>query len=219
MTTDRNHAADSNKVELTHDEKALTQNRAARKAAAEAGGTKLAEAIAVMAKVRGLEVVSLNALRAAGQDFIISSGREQLILDPAGMRFARQEILPHLPPQAKLDHIRLAVHLANILPEPIKTEDELRAVKREVQQMFTIFGLAEAPRRKELQNSHARNHYAEFVDRVASITMLVRRLEEEEPMENWSGEKLDEFLEDAAPIKRVIDRAERLRLGLVTPTP
>jgi hypothetical protein len=105
------------------------------------------------------------------------------------------------------------VHLANTLPKPISTPEELRAVKKEVQQMLTIFGLAEAPRRKELQSAHARNKYAEVADKAASLRVLLDEIEQEEPMEQWPRPKVEEFLEDMQPVRERIAKAEKLVLG------
>lgn len=194
-------------------ELAQVQILAARKAAAETAGKLLTDAIGKAASIRHLEIESLNTLREAGQQFNIASGRKQLVFDLAGVAFTRKYILPHLPPAAKIEHVRLAVHLANTLPAPISTPEELRAVKREVQLMLTLFGLADAPRRKELQSAHAHNYFAEFTDRVATMGVLLEKLEAEAPIDSWRREKLEEFLEDAKPLRQAIARAERALLG------
>lgn len=201
-------------AETTYEEQALTQVRNARRAAAEAGAAKLAKAMNTMSNIGELEVLAINTLRAAGQDFNTVAGREQLNFDALGMAFARREILPHLPAGVDMKHVRLAVHLASLLPEPIRTTEELRAVKREVQQMLSVFELADAPRRRELQSAHARNLFADFVSRTASLRVLFDDLRKEEPMESWPADKLDEFLENAKPVKETIAQAEKLRLGL-----
>ena len=195
----------------------LVQVRAARKVSAQAGGECIARAFDAVSGIRQLEIDSINALREAGIHFNVASGRNQLTFTGSGFDFVRAEILPHLPATANMNHVRLAVHLAGVLPEPISTQDELRAVKSEVQQMLVLFNLCEAPRRKELQNAHARNYFADFTNTIGTMRMILEKIEDVEPMTEWPREKLEEFREDAIVARNIvnerIERAERLIEG------
>jgi hypothetical protein len=197
----------------TAGERAKVQVDEARAEAAKEGGGLLAKAMELMDNSADLHVAAVNAAREAGQRFNVASGREQLVFTVEGMSFARTHILPHLPAGCDLRHVRLAVHLAQILPEPLRSREELPQVKHELQQLLAVSGLGEAPHRRELQSAHARNLFSDFVSGAGGMRKLIEQLEKEEPMEEWPQTKLDEFLVSVKPIRERITLAERLMLG------
>jgi hypothetical protein len=198
----------------TYTERAGEMNRRARQLLVEEAGKLWLKARNAADNIGELEIVCLNRMREAGLKINQASGHEQLIFGSDGTEFCRREILPHLPEGMDMKVVRACVHLATNLKAPVRDREELRAAKRELQLVMESLGLAEAPRRKELQSAHARNLFSDYVSRVASLRVLFEELEVEEPMERWSPDKLDEFLEEAAPVKERITRAEKLRLGL-----
>lgn len=197
----------------TYPERALAMTKAARKAACERAGEKYHKAMHAAGNIGELEVVVINRLREAGLELITACGREQLLFSLEGKEFCRRELLPFLP-EMDLAKVQVCVHIANTVKTPLANQEELRAVRPELQLAFQMFGLADAPRRKELQTAHARNLFSDFVSRATSLKLLFDELEQEEPMAQWPPDKLDEFLETAQPVKEKIERAEKLRLGI-----
>ena len=197
---------------------AITQTRAARESAAKAGAEKLAAAKVQMDAVRLNEIGALNSLREAGLQFNVASGRAQLIFDLAGIEFARKQILPHMPEGITIEHLRLCVHLAKRLPEPVRTIEEVRGIKREAQTMFTLFGIADAPSREKPQTPHQRNLFASAINRICVLRKDLEALAEEAPVETWADVELDSFIESADPVFRFLQGVRQHRLSL-SPTP
>jgi len=196
-----------------YNQHAIAMTNRERKACAERAGALFTKAQHAAMNIGELEVVCLNRLREAGIQFNIACGREQLIFTVEGREFCRKELLPHLPPEMDIAAIQACVHIANNVPKPIETREELKAVKAELQLAFQALGLADAPRRKELQTAHARNLFSDFVNKFAAVKLTLDELETEQPMDKWPSAKLDEFIENAQPVKAKIERAEKLRLG------
>lgn len=198
----------------TYNERSMSLTKAARKAACERAGEKFVKAQHATGNIGELEIVVVNGLREAGLELITACGRDQLLFSLEGREFCRKELMPYLPPGMDLPKIQACVHIANTVKEPIATVEELRTVKTELQMAFQMFGLSEAPRRKELQTAHARNLFSDWVSRITSTALVGNEMEQSEPMESWPGSKLDEYLEAAQPVKQQIERAEKIRLGI-----
>ena len=204
----------SETYDITPNEAALTQSRQARAAAAKLGAARLAKAKHVTGNIGELEVLCFNLVIEAGKQFNIACGREQLLFTVDGAEFARREILPHLDPGLTLEHVKCAVKLAVTHPEPLKSIEELKSVKREFQQILIAFNIADKPGRRELQTAHARNLFADLVNWFTTGPQLLSKLEAAEPMDRWPREKLQEFVEEAKPLKERIAKAEKLLLGV-----
>ena len=165
-------------------------------------------------KIIDEEIGTVNDLRECGLALQQMAGtRTQMLFDIAGKEFIHKEILPHLPEGVGMEHIQACIHIAKTVKEPIRTREELNLARQEMQLAFVALGLLEAPRRKELQNAHARNLFSDFVSRTTGLNVLFDELEREEPMDTWPAEKLDEFLETTVPVAAKIEKAKRLRLG------
>jgi len=199
---------------LTYPERAGKMAKRARSAAIKTFNKIWQRAQKRAVKITDEEIGTVNDLRECGLALQQMAGtRTQMLFDMAGKEFIRREILPHLPAGVGLEHVQACVHIANNVPKPIQTREELNLARQEMQLAFVALGLIEAPRRKELQNAHARNLFSDFVSRTTGLTVLFDELEREEPMDTWPAEKLDEFLETSQPMKEKITRAEKLRLG------
>lgn len=198
-------------IEQTYVERAAGMNLAARvKLVKDAAGLWQKAQTSAHTAIES-EMDCINLMREAGIKFNIISGHEQMIFNMEGVEFCRREIIPHLPPGMDMNNIKVCVHLASSMKQPIKTRDELRAARSELQLVFHALGLGDSPKRKEIQQHHARNLFAEFVSSTASLSLLFDKIESEVPMEQWPADKLDEFMESARPIKEKIQRAESLR--------
>jgi hypothetical protein len=200
-------------TELTYTERAGKMSRRARKAACAQAGKAWQKAQSAAGNISELEIVCVNRLREAGVALNQAAGRTQLLFNIHGLEFCRNELLPLLPPGMGLEQVQACVHIANSVPKPIQTREELKLAKQELQLAFQALGLIEAPRRKELQSAHARNLFSDFVSRAVGLNVLFDDLEKEEPMENWPAAKLDEFLETTVPVAAKIEKAKKLRLG------
>lgn len=208
-TTDTSEIGNS----LSYPERAGAMSKVARKAAFTKAASHLEKFRNVTMNIGELRVTQLNQLRAAGQQFNLGCGREQLSFNLEGLEFARKEILPFMPEGIGVNEIHACVLIAAKMPEPAKTPAEVDSLTRQFQHEFEMLGLAPSHKRKELQNPHARNLFSDFVNRAAGLGVLFEELEKEEAMESWPPDKLDEFLTTTQPVKEKILRAERLRLG------
>lgn len=194
----------------TYTERAGQMSKAARKAAFTQAAKHLERFKNATMNIGELKVVRLNQLREAGLQFNIGCGREQLQFTIEGIEFARREILPLMPKGIDIDQIHGCVLIANKMPEPARTAEEAAALEKMFQSEFEMLGLVASHRRKELQSSHARNLFSEFVNRTAGLNVLVSDLEKDEPMDRWPAQKVEEFLQTAQPFKEKILKAESL---------
>lgn len=201
----------------TYTERAGGMARQARQAACAAAAKHWQQAQAAAGNIVAAELTCLNELRAAGQRFNDAAGREQLLFTAEGREFVRAEILPHMPRGMTVAHIHACVQLAQRLPQPVTSREELAALRTELQLTFQTLGLIQAPRRKEFQTERLRNLFSDFVHRVDKLASIIREVVEEEPMETWPVNKLDEFLDYSRPVKERIEAAEKLRLGQSQP--
>lgn len=210
----KNETDDNGMAVATYTERAGAMNKRARQLLVEEAGNLLLKAKHAAGNIGELQIFCINQMRAAGLKINQASGHEQLIFNMEGTEFCRREILPYLPEGMDLKMVRACVHVANNLKEPIKTLDELRAAKRELQLVMESVELATAPKRDQIQTAHARNLFAAYVSTTCNFRMLLDKMETEEPMERWSPDKLDEFLENWQPLEERVARAKKLRLGL-----
>jgi len=199
------------KTDLTYNERAHAMTKNERRACAERAFTFFTKAQHGAMNIGELEIMVLNNLRAAGDQLNIACGREQLVFSVEGLEFCRKELMPFLPKEMTIEHIRGCVTIANHLPAAIQTREEMKAVKPELQLAFQMMGLADAPKRRALQSPQARNWFSDIVSKFAAVTVTMKELEAEESMDRWPVEKLDEFLTEAQPVKDKILEAERLR--------
>ncbi len=193
----------------TYPERAGEIQKQARIAACEEASVNWLAAKKAAGDVTQNEIACLNFMRAAGDAIAQAAGR-QLTFGIESKEFCRKELLPLLPEGMNMAALQACVHIASRLPKPIKTKEELASVKKELQLVFEALGVSEAPRRKELQESHPRNLFSEFVSKAAGFGVLFAELEKVEPMQDWSRNKLTEFLDYARPVKEKIELAEKL---------
>lgn len=201
--------------ELTYPERAGAMAKSARSAAFKKAATHLEKYKAATLNIGKLRVLRLNQLRLAGEQFNLGCGREQLQFGLEGVEFTRKEILPFMPPGIGVNEVHACVLIANKMPEPAKTPAQVDLLEKQFQHEFELLGLVTSHKRRELQSPVARNLFSDFVNKFAGIRVTFQELEAEAPMDTWSPEKLDEFLETAEPIKEKIERAEKLRLGKI----
>jgi hypothetical protein len=197
----------------THGERSLALNKNARRAACEDAGKHWLRHRSASDNMDTCRIVRLNELRAAGACINVACGREQLLFTTDGNIFCREQLLPFLPPDMSLAAVQGCVHIANKMPAPAQTVAEVTALERQFQDEFVLLGLLPSHKRKELQTAHARNLFSDFVNKFAAVKLTLDELELEEPMAGWSADKLDEFLENAQPVKEKIQRAENIRLN------
>lgn len=200
-------------VELTHDERAHKMVKKERRACAKIAGRLFLSAKRTAAKIPGLEMSIINDLRGAGVQLNIASGREQLLFSLDGLEFTRKELLPYLPKGMGIDEIRACCRIANHIKKPVETADELKEAKAELQLAFQTFGLIDAPKPRDFQNPQSRNLFSDVVAKLAGLDVTMKEIEDEEPMEKWPTDKLDEFLKETKPIAARIAKAEGLLLG------
>jgi hypothetical protein len=198
--------------ELTYTERSVAMSRNARNQLLTEAGELWQEARVAAGDIKDLEILCLNNMREAGMKLNLSSGREQLLFNLEGLEFCRKEILPHLPPEMDLNTVKLCVHLANKIPEPIENHEQLQNAKAEVQQVFSAFGLADAPKRREMQTSHARDMFVEFTYRFSSLPAYFDKLKLEIPYATWPRSKIEEALFVLEPVKLEIATLEKLLL-------
>ena len=208
--------------ETTHNDRAITMTKAARKAACLDAGTHWARARNANDNIDQCRIVRLNALRAAGERINVACGREQLLFTVDGNIFCREQLLPHLPADMSIEAVQGCVHIANKMEQPVKTVAELDRLEKQLQEEFQLLGLLPSPRVRELQKAHQKNFFSIYVSVFSTAKESLLNLEKPDvegglgPMESWTPAVLDEFLDNAKPVKEQIARAERLRLGRAT---
>lgn len=199
-------------IQPTYTERAGKLTVAARKTAFKKAAKCLLQYKTDTAEIGSLRVDRLNQLREAGLQFNIGSGREQLSFNIDGIEFTRKEILPLMPDGIGVEQVHACVLIANKMKQPATSPAEVDVLERQFQAEFEMLGLVPSHKRKELQSSHARNLFSEFVNITSGLAVKLTDLEKEEPMAAWPAFKLDEFLQTAQPIKEKIQLAEKLRL-------
>lgn len=208
--------------ETTHNDRAITMTMAARKAACLDAGTHWARARNANDNIDQCRIVRLNALRAAGERINVACGREQLLFTVDGNFFCREQLLPHLPADMSIEAVQGCVHIANKMEQPVQTVAELDRLEKQLQEEFQLLGLLPSPRVRELQKAHQKNFFSIYVSVFSTAKESLLNLEKPDvegglgPMESWTPAVLDEFLDNAKPVKEQIARAERLRLGRAT---
>lgn len=196
---------------MTNQENAIATNASAQVAACDLAAQHWTAAKVSSEQIKAAEIDCINSIRAVGLALNQASGREQLQFTLEGKEFAREKLLPHLPPDMTMKVLQACCHVANTLLSEIKTHDELKAYKAEFHQAMLALGVSELPKRKALQSAHVKNLFSNFVTAAMSLDCLFDELEEEQPMETWPADKLDEFLVSAMPIKAKILKAEKIR--------
>jgi hypothetical protein len=199
---------------LTYPERAGKMAKRARAAAIKTFNKIWQRAKKRAVKITDEEIGTVNDLRECGLALQQMAGtRTQMLFDMAGKEFIRREILPHLPPGIGLEQVQACVHIAKTIPAPISTREELNLARQEMQLAFVALGLIEAPRRKELQNAHARNLFSDIVSAASGFTVKFRELLQTEPIESWPREKKEEYLETTNPI---VETHEQVKRSLLT---
>jgi hypothetical protein len=191
----------------TYTERAGKMARKARSAAVKAGEKLF---IRARNKMVTAQIDTVNLLRAAGEKFNQASGRNQLLFNLEGLEFCRKEILPLLKSGIGLKEVQACVHIANRLPAPIKTADELGAVKQELQMSLRILGLVDKAHH-EGQSLIERNLFCTVTTAARKFELTFEDLEKEKPVEDWDPDAMDEFLETIAPMESIIGKVKEAR--------
>ena len=200
--------------DLSYPERAGQMARRARTAAIKTFNKIWKRAQARALTITDEEIGTVNDLRECGLALQQMAGtRTQMLFDLAGKEFIRREILPHLPAGVGLEHVQACVHIANAVPVPIRTREELNLARQEMQLAFVALGLMEAPRRKELQLAHARNLFADIVSVACGFTVKFNELIQAEPIASWPREKKEEYLETTNPIHATREEVKKSLLG------
>jgi hypothetical protein len=201
--------------ETSYGERAGRMARKARTTAVKAGAKLFIKARHTMASA---QIDTVNLLRAAGEKFNQAAGKNQLLFNLEGLEFCRKEFLPLLKPCGMgIKEIQACVHIASRVRKPIKTAEELGAVKQELQMSLRVLGLIEQPHH-EGQSLIERNLFCTLTTATRKFELLLDDMEREKPMAQWGREALDEFLETAAPVEAVFVKARKL-LSCLPPPP
>lgn len=157
------------------------------------------------------KIKAFNELREAGISLNEASGREQLTFNENGREFVRKELLPHLPEGMTVSKVQCCCHIANTVPEPVKTIEELR-VEQDKMEPFLTEHFGESKKKIALTSHKAKNLFSTIVTKTADWAAVFDELAVEEPLEQWSGEKLDEFIEKTKPMDDRYQAAVKIRL-------
>jgi len=158
-------------------------------------------------------VSAFNYLRAAGQDFHVASGRQQLAFTATGVEFFNESILPSLPPDMGLREVQMCCHLATNVTKPVENIEELRQWMESLQGTFKLFGLIPATARGAIQTAHQVDLFSRTLRAAAAFWPVWSRLISEAPPEQWAPAHQDDFLEAAEPVHRAYETIKKLRLG------
>lgn len=195
---------------ITYEENAIAMSKDARQEAAIKCGEKFYE---IIRSSNQAKVDIVNLAREAGNYANIASGREQLTFNFAGIDFAKKQIMPHMPPGATINDLRIAVQVAKRIPKPISDISELDGYKQELNQVMVFCGLLEEARQRDLQSASGKNFFVSSLSKLDDFATIILKVEEDTPIENWSNGMLDDFLLTSRPIRDRIQRAEKIRLA------
>lgn len=208
-------------ADTTHNDRAISMTKSARKAACKDAGEHWERARAAKQNIDDNKIVLINELRETGRSINVACGREQLLFTVDGNIFCREQLLPFLPASMSIEAVQGCVHIANKMEQPVVTVGELNALEKRLQEEFQLLGLAPSPRTRELQKAHTKDHFNHFVSVFTSAKSTLVDLEKPEadggmgPMTGWSRTVLEEFLENTKPVKEQIERAEELAGALI----
>jgi hypothetical protein len=200
--------------ELTYPERAGAIARDSRINCCEEAGWHWLAAVEAKKEIEREKIRAFNELREAGIKLNEASGREQLTFNLNGKDFVRKELLTHLPDGMTLSQVQCCCHIANTVQEPVKTIEELR-VEEEKMQPFFEEHFGESKKKIVLTSHAAKNLFSTIVTKTQDWSNIFDELVEEEPIEKWSGEQLDEFIEKTRPIVERRDQAIKIRLHTV----
>lgn len=192
-----------------YEELARAMNKSARRMACRDAVKHWHQAQSAAADIDQLHIVCLEQLRLTGVAICTAMGNEQMVFNLEGTEVVRRELLPLLDGM-EMKQVKACVHIAQHLKGEVKTKEDLRVAKQELQLAFQALGLEEEPRRRELQQSHQRNWFAELVTRACGLRVLLEDIEKEEPMDHWGRERLEDFVFNNGPIALKVERAKAL---------
>ncbi len=188
---------------LSYDENAQALSTAARRELLKSAGEDFTAARAAANRAAECEIEAINKLRECGIKL-----REAALHENPSLAFFKN-VQAELPAAMTFSAMKFCVHLAHTIDEPITTLEEARTARR---RLFEALGDEPASRRLEQQNVHDRNPWSEFISGASKFTSLFSELEEE-PMADWSRDKLRKFVATCKPIAEKFHRAESLLQG------
>ena len=159
-------------------------------------------AASTAAKTAGQQtVIGINRMRACGEKIKLLCGHDQISLD------FYTSVATLLPKEMRFEAAKRAVHISNKLADDVHTPQEALAAQRD---LFTATMECAEPRRLTDQVAHESNPWSELISKANGFTVFFGQLEEDEPMEKWSDEKLRSFVTNTKPIATAYQAAEAL---------
>lgn len=161
-----------------------------------AGKVCFKNALELRAKMNAAGIKGLNHWWKAGRTWMRASDKNQY--DLYFYDFALETLLkPAEREHMTKEVVRVCLHLANILEQPIKTVEQGAPL---MQKCFVALGWDENGRRLIEHEHPPRNVFSEMEGRAAESMMLLRELKSKVPVETFDKTQAETFLKIWTPI-------------------
>jgi len=137
------------------------------------------------------ELQALNLLRTAGMKLHEAANRDQLSFES----FRRMK--PALPKDMSFVAAQWCVKLGKEFDKPFESLTDAGHARR---LLFVKLEAQDVPRRLQEQTAHEANSWSELVAKASGFTAFFNQLTEDDPMEKWDVDKLQNFVSVTKPI-------------------
>jgi hypothetical protein len=163
---------------------------------------------ALLGSVR-LGIKGVNKLRDAGLKWIAAGDKNQFDMyfyDLAETLVAQQD-----RKYVTRGIVKTAMHLANILHEPVENAAEAAPF---IQKCLYAFGLDTPGHREVEEEHHTKNIFSSMVMQAKKAVGYLRAVEDQDPLPDWDSQRLDTFIREWQPIAAKHKEAVQIRLKL-----
>lgn len=196
-------------TELTHyEDRALAATVEARKAACEQI-SKFWESLQDRARGITRERISCaNDMREIGALLHTASGRGRLDFGPEGVRFYQTWLVSLLPKDFGIKSARACCKVANLAPEPIKTEAQLNALQKLAQAELELAGVLERHEVKQRNTPQITSPTGDAINLLIRDRIRIEEILERKPLSQWDEDSKDDALRALQPY---IDLEKKIR--------
>jgi hypothetical protein len=195
----------SNEITLTYTE------RAAKMTAQEESAlvTEIAKDFKVVEesahKTEQLMIVGCNAMRRIGCNVQILTGHEQISVST--FEGLKKKHGKRVPKKLSFNFLKCCVHVSHKIDKDVTTAQEAMQLQKD---LFIANAQYSEPKRLAEQTAHDVNPWSELISKGAAVIAFIVQMQEDEPMENWSKDKLDSFVQTYKPLVTTYHAAEAL---------
>lgn len=156
------------------------------------------------------QVALVNAIREVGIALHLAAGK-QLTFTASGMHLFTSKLKPFLPASLGLNEAKACVTVANRMPKPVASLEELRRWQDAMQLSLQITGI-EHKKERQVQSAAARSFFAEFLREAHKLGKAFEAMCAEDPPDRWDSATLDDLMEAAEPLRKIMKAVETARM-------